>query len=188
MSVVVVVLLGGLWALILLPGAWRDSRHGSPLNSIDAFEQSMSRLAPPRTPPGGHVVVLGRPDRVGLQSPGLQSPTLSAPLLPPRERSGPIAAAPAPRGPSPQMLMRRRQVLAVLGAATAVTGVLGLWLGGFAWVVFVLAYAALFGYVALLVQLRARRDEARDKLRYLAPPPVMRPLTSGVRIRTARGA
>lgn len=183
MSVLVVVLLGGLWALILLPGAWRD-RHGSPLQSIDAFEQSMSRLAPPRTPPGGHVVVLGRPDQVGRPAPSPSLPVISAPLAPPPAR---VRVA-RPRGPSPETLQRRRQVLAVLAAATAVTGIGGLLVGGIAWLLFVVAYAAFFGYVALLVQLRSRRDEAREKTHYLAPPPAVRPLTSGVRIRTARGA
>lgn len=184
MSAMVVVLLGGLWALILLPGAWRDRRYGSPINSVDAFEQSMSRLAPPRTPPGGHVVVLGRPDRAGYSSP-VTSPALGpvpTPRARPRPRSGPG------RPPSPQTLQRRRQVLGVLLAATALTGIAGLWLGGLAWLLFLLSYGALFGYLALLAQLRARRDEARAKLTYLRPPPGQRPLTSGVRIRTARGA
>lgn len=184
MSVAVVVLLGGLWALILLPGAWRHHRHG-PLMSVDAFEQSMSRLAPPRTPPGGHVVVLGRPDQAGGYV-----PVTPRPSSPPRAPAPyqPPARPPGPRGPSPQTLQRRRQVLGVLAAATVVTGIGGLAFGGIVWLLFVVAYAALFGYIALLVQMRSRREEAREKLHYLPPQPAMRPLTSGVRIRTARGA
>lgn len=76
----------------------------------------------------------------------------------------------------------------MLAGATVVTGALGLLVGGWAWVLFVLAYASLSGYVALLVQIRSRREEAHDKLHYLPPQPAVPPLTSGVRIRTARGA
>lgn len=184
MSVLVVVLLGGVWALILLPGPLQARRLGSPLNSIDAFEQSMSRLAPPRTPPGGHVVVLGHPDRDGRRQP-TPMPGRAPQPAPPQTR---VPRATGPPPPSPQTLERRRQVLATLAGATALTGVLGLLVGGMMWVLFVLAYAALSAYVALLVQIRSRREEAREKLHYLAPQPAMAPLTSGVRIRTARGA
>lgn len=79
-------------------------------------------------------------------------------------------------------------MLGVLAVATALTGIAGLAVGGIVWLLFVVTYAALFGYIALLVQMRARREEAREKLHYLPPQPAVRPLTSGVRIRTARGA
>ncbi|HVL98359.1 MAG TPA: hypothetical protein VM324_03615 [Egibacteraceae bacterium] len=145
----------------------------------------MSRLAPPRTPPGGHVVVLGRPNQAGSYTP-VSYPSRAAAATPQPAR--PTRPQRPGRRPSPRTLQRRRQVLAVLVAAAVVTGVGGLWLGGVAWVPFLLAYAALFGYLALLAQLRARRDEARSKLAYLHPPRAQPPLTSGVRIRTARGA
>lgn len=78
----------------------------------------------------------------------------------------------------------------MLVAATVLTGLGGLWLGGAAWLLFLLAYVALVAYLALLAQLRARRDEVRSKVRTLppAPAPAARPMPSGVRIRTARGA
>lgn len=194
MSVMVVVLLGGLWALILLPGAWRERRYGSPLNSVNAFELSMSRLAPVRPMPGGHVVVLERPDRVGES--GLSGRPVAPPapehVPSPQVRSAPASQArprrPGTRRPSPETLQRRRQVLGTLAVATALTGILGLWIGGIAWFLFLLAYVALVGYVALLAQLRARRDEVQTKVHHLTPAPAARPLTSGVRIRTARGA
>lgn len=182
MSVMVVVLLAGLWALILLPGAWRDRRYASPRTSVDAFEQSMSRLASTPTMPGGHVVVLGRPDRAH-PSPPPPAPS-GAPLL----RSGRPAPRCLPRRPSPRTLQRRRQVLAVLLATTVVTGLAALVVGGLAWIVFLSAYAALFGYLALLAQMRARRSEARQKLAPLHAPTTVAPLGSGVHVRAARGA
>lgn len=181
MSVMVVVLLLGLWALILLPGAWRDRRYASPLKAVDAFEQSMSRLSTPGSAPGGHVVVLGGSPRPG--APGQPAPRPAARPVAPRP-----GAASRTRQPSPRTLQRRRQVLAVLAAATAVTGLAGLLAGGVAWVAFLAAYAALFGYLALLAQLRARRDQARVNLAYLTPAPARPQLSSGVRIRAARGA
>lgn len=180
------VLLVGLWASILLPGAWRERRYGSPSISVHAFEQSMSSLAPPPRMPGGHVVVLERPDRVG------ESSLSGRPVAPPQPVATrpprPVARPRPSAGPSPQTLERRRQVLGVLVVATVLTGIAGLWAGGIAWLFFLLAYVALFGYLALLAQLRARRDEARTKVRHLAPAPPARPLPSGVRIRSARGA
>lgn len=182
------VLLGGLWALILLPGAWRERRYGSPSNSVHAFEQSMSRLAPPPRMPGGHVVVLERPDRVGESSPSGRPVVPPQPVAVPARRPMARPQPPAAGRPSPQTLERRRQVLGVLVGATVLTGIGGLLAGGVAWLLFLLAYVALFGYLALLVQLRARRDEARTKVRHLTPAPAARPQPTGVRIRTARGA
>lgn len=182
------VLLGGLWALILLPDAWRERRYGSPANSVVAFEQSMSRLASTPRMPGGHVVVLERPDRVGESSLSGRPVVPPQPMAVPPPRPVTRPRRPAAPRPSPQTLQRRRQVLGVLLAATLVTGIAGLWTGGAAWLLFLLAYVALFGYLALLAQLRARRDEARSKVRHLPPAAAARPLPSGVRIRTARGA
>lgn len=183
MSVLVVVLLAGLWALILLPNALRGYRFGSPLQSIDAFEQSMSRLAPSRHVPGGHVMVLERPDRAGA-TPYVGRPAPSpAPAAPPVRRPRPAVR----RGPSFRTLQRRRQVLLALVAAVVAATVGGLTVGGLAWGLFLLAYVALFGYLALLAQLRARRDERHVKVRHLPVPPARRPST-GVIVHSARGA
>lgn len=183
MSVMVVVLLAGLWALILLPSALR-ARSGSSLTTIDTFEQTMSRLAPAPHIPGGHVLVLERPDRAGA-TPYVQRPTAQpAPAAPPVRTP---TTPPALRRPSPATLQRRRQVLVGLVVAVVVTTAGGFLLGGAAWVPFLLAYGALFGYLALLAHLRARRDEARATLRPLPASPPGRP-SNGVLIRTARGA
>ena len=179
----VVVLLAGLWALILLPNALRGYRFGSPLQSIDAFEQSMSRLDPSRHIPGGHVMVLERPDRAGA-TPYAGRPAAPA-VASPRAVSRPRQAV--RRGPSPRTLQRRRQVLLVLVAAVVATTVGGLTVGGWAWGLFLAAYVALFGYLALLAQLRVRRDEAHSKVHHLPVPPARRPST-GVIVHSARGA
>lgn len=195
----VVVLLGGLWALILLPDAWREQRYGSPQNTVDKFEQSMSMLDPARPLPGRHVMVLERPDRVARPEPPLRPPlVISSTPLPRQEepsvprRGGTGRSQPrrprqsgADRGPSPQTLQRRRQVLGLLAATVVATGLAGLWLGGWAWGAFVLTYITLVGYLVMLVQLRVRREEARAKVH---PLPAAAPISSGVRVHRASGA
>lgn len=63
MNLLVVVLLGGLWAALLLPGALRSRSDRSPLDSVDRFERSMVLLA--RTAPGmaEELVVTTRAER-----------------------------------------------------------------------------------------------------------------------------
>lgn len=45
MSMLVVILLVGLWGAVLLPGILRD-RSSSPSSQVDAFQRSLGRLAP----------------------------------------------------------------------------------------------------------------------------------------------
>lgn len=145
MSFMVVVLLGGLWASILLPGALRARRDASPMNSIDSFERSMDMLALHSgtrlsRPPGRHVMVLEQP------------------------------AAVTRAGDRTRMLRRRRQMFVRLVAGTAISGALSLLVGGMLLYVFVAMATALSSYVALLVQLRARQEQVQRKVRRLPPP------------------
>lgn len=45
MSLLVLILLVGMWGAVLLPGVLRD-RGSSPSNQVDAFQRSLGRLAP----------------------------------------------------------------------------------------------------------------------------------------------
>lgn len=59
MNIVLVVLLGGLWAVILLPRLLRERRESSAFGTVGAFERSMVRLGggvPSRTGPLGRSV------------------------------------------------------------------------------------------------------------------------------------
>jgi len=66
MNIVLVLLLGGLWAVILLPRLLRERRESSAFGTVGAFERSMVRLGggvPPRagrTPVGPSAVQLRR--------------------------------------------------------------------------------------------------------------------------------
>lgn len=44
MTTMTVLLLVGLWAVVLVPGAWRD-RRSSPRQTVDGFHAAMQRLA-----------------------------------------------------------------------------------------------------------------------------------------------
>lgn len=142
MGVAVVVLLGGLWASILVPAAVRSRRESSPIHSVDLFERSMGMLAP-RTPsgpanvPGRYVMVLERPSHV------------------------------AGFGPHATAIERRKAILVRLVAAVPFTGVLALVAGGFFRTLFVMSILALGAYVGLLVQMQARKAEAARKLHRL---------------------
>lgn len=145
MNLLVIVLLGLLWASILIPGVLRDRRKRSPHTSIDAFERSMGILAndlrrhvPGSAPtPGRHVLVVDDPDRFARRPSRLRA------------------------------LRRRRQVLQALVISTllsvvaaAVAGIPGL-------VALAVTGTALPAYVALLLRVRVREGDARRTLRSL---------------------
>lgn len=68
-----------------------------------------------------------------------------------------------------RVVRRRRELLARLVAAVSVALVMALVAGGVAWALLALACAALGGYILLLLQVQAREDEARRKVRRLPP-------------------
>ncbi len=64
---------------------------------------------------------------------------------------------------------RRRDILATLTAAAALTFVLALFAGGSVWLLHLTVDAALLGYVALLMQIQQQRQApARGNVAYLA--------------------
>jgi hypothetical protein len=155
MNLLVVVLLAGLWASILLPGALRTRRDASPMNSIDQFERRMEMLAPDRLagrtlgqrpPSGRHVMVLD--DAVAVTRAGTSAGT--------RART----------------LRRRRAMLVRLAAAVASTGLLAVVVGGPMNLLFAASFAVTGGYVAVLAQLRSREVDTRRVVRRLPVPPI----------------
>jgi hypothetical protein len=143
MGILVVVLLGGLWASILLPGALRSRRNSSPIDSILAFERDMSLLAPRRGDqrrPGRHVMVLDRPASL----------------------TGRVR---------PDVLARQRLALLGLAWATVLAAVLALVFEGVFVALFVLMGLALAAYVTVLRRRQARAAEVRAKIRHLYRAP-----------------
>lgn len=142
MGVAVVVLLGGLWASILVPAAVKARRESSPIHSVDLFERSLGMLAPktsagPANVPGRYVMVLERPARVAG------------------------TARPSP------VVERRKAILLRLLGAVPFTGLLALLGGGAFRLLFVASVIALVGYVGLLVQINVQRRQTAAKVRRL---------------------
>lgn len=144
MGWIVLVLLAGLWASILLPGALRPRWRTSPQASISAFERTMSVIAP-RPPaehgPGRHVLVLAHPHSL------------------------------TGRSKRARLLARRRAALARLAGLCVVAAALALSFGGLLTWLFAAVAVVLVGYVAVLRQQRSRRAEARRKVRALRRAP-----------------
>jgi hypothetical protein len=143
----VLVLLGALWASILLSGALRTWRASSPLDTVTDFERSMStlRLRPSERVPGRTVLVLHDPASV-------------------TGRSG-----------RARQLARRRAALKGLVVLLAVTALLALVGGDVGRVLFALSVIALGTYVAMLRSLATSRTHSRAKTRRPVPAQRMPP-------------
>jgi len=143
MNLLLVAMLGGLWAAILLTGV-PGRRPRSPLASVDSFERYMDTLAP-------------------LQ----QMPS------PDDEDAAWRPSPPSPPSPPPRavVLRRRRQVVRALLAAVPGGLALALLFGSWAWVLPVLAVTALAVYCALLVHIRQRAERRTQVIRSLQDRP-----------------
>jgi hypothetical protein len=139
MNLLLIAMLGGLWAAILLTGVLGDRRPRSPLASVDSFERLMDTLAPLQQMPPA--------DPQGTT-------TARRPPAPPPVPARRLA------------LRRRKQVFRTLVAAVPGTAAIGLLFGGWAWLLPLLALLALLAYCALLVRLRHQSD-LRARVRVL---------------------
>lgn len=163
MSVVVLALLGGLWAFILAPRALRAWRQGRPMTTVDSFEYRMSILSSARS--GRHQAARDR-------------------LMP----AQPVLSASQAR--RARLVARRRAVVTTLAVAAVNLVAAAIVFGGTLWVASILAVSVLAGYVAMLAQLEARRTRARRTVRRVprAPAPRMHPMYSSVETLDAQGA
>jgi Flp pilus assembly protein TadB len=137
---IALVSLAAVWAWFLIPQAVRRRREGRPGSSVVSFRQQLSTLE--RATPGHSL-------RLSTSGP---VPVVRS--VPPARRS---------------QIQRRRDILLGLMAATGVTFLLAVAMGGVATYLFVLCGGALGAYVYALVQLRKRAEERQHKVRVLAP-------------------
>jgi hypothetical protein len=146
---VVLVILAVVWAVYL--ASWVRSRtEHRRVNSINSFSDHLSVLE--RTAPGI------RGPRAATSLPG---------------SSLPVQTSFAPRRPSlSQAKKRRRDVLVGLLAATGVTFLGYLVVGGTATYLFGLSLALTVAYVVALASIQKRALERRTKVRYLEGSPV----------------
>ena len=162
----VLVILGVIWAAVLLPPYLHNRRESRPGDSIATFRSQLHTLE--RTTPGSSRSNLSRLDVGRYEAPQYQ----------PRGNVSSLAN----RGPqqTPAVMRRaearrrRRDVFLTLLAGVGVTLVLGVALGGVAWMAFGLTFVALGLYTAMLVAIQQQAAERDVKVRYM-PPSQRRP-------------
>jgi hypothetical protein len=146
----ILLLIGVMWAVVLLPPLLRSRSDGRPSTSIVGFQRQLSSLQ--RTRPGAaHApYALNRPVAGGRRPVGTLSRPASRPGAAPAYR---LAYRPLSRR---EMAKRRRQhVFLVLGAAAAATLVGYLATGNSKlFALHLVSDLILAGYVYLLVQIR----------------------------------
>jgi hypothetical protein len=153
LTTVVLLILGVVWAVVLGPSLLRRRAERHSADSIGAFHRQLRVLehtGPSLVDPANRMVTA-------------QRPVTSAPAAGPHQHD--VRHDPFFR---PDAVRRRRDVLLVLTATTVVTGLLGIIPSMQPVLVLtVLGFAALIGYVALIVRLRSHALEREVKLRYL---------------------
>jgi hypothetical protein len=158
LAILVILVLGVLWAAVLLPPILRSrSQSGAPSGGIGDF---VGRL---RDGLGGH---RGSDPALPPLVP-IMGPVGGAPMGPVGGPMGPVGGPATPMGPvrvpggmSPAQ-RRRRDVLVGLLAAAGLTFLMAFVAGSMIfWVLQLLADALLGGYIYLLLQLKARNQVA----------------------------
>ncbi|HSL56221.1 MAG TPA: hypothetical protein VK866_00100 [Acidimicrobiales bacterium] len=156
LKAIVVLVLSGLWAVVLVPPAWRSlSRLTRSGDSIGTFSRKMSLLG------------------------GRSGSTLDLTGADLATRAPARRPAAAPRASARK---RRRDVLVGLLAANGFTILLAVVAGGVFWMLWLVSATLLGGYVTLLVQLRKAAVEREMKVAFFpqqAPAPelaTVRPL------------
>lgn len=149
MTILVILILAGLWAAVLVPPLLRARHEHRGSNSIGNFNKKLGTLGRTNGQPSGGPASIGS--------------SLSAPLSP---RMRPIASEMTP------VQKRRRDVLIGLAGAVAVTVVLAFVVGGLAWLLPLVVLGALGVYVVMLLQIKQASAERRAKVHRL---PTARP-------------
>lgn len=188
---VVFLLLGVIWAAVLVPPWLQSRREARPIASIMSFRSQLWSLerATPRYGADHYSTYgedvydadeaedeLAQEDAVhAFELAAAEGPVWGPPapvLLPTGASSLPIGAVAGRRA---QAYRRRRQVLSVLVLATGVGAAPAVVLGG-AWVVVeAVAATLLVAYLGLLIRRGHREAERTQKVRYLTPVRAPRP-------------
>jgi len=179
LTIVVLLILGMVWAAVLVPSLLRRKSERRSGDSIGEFHQHLRVLrrtgpsvvppafrlmtslpedsrrdGPRRSPSSGRGLILIRPDATPARAPSTGSPA---------QRSD--------RYFRPEACKRRRDVLATLACVIFCSGVLGA-IPVLRPVLGLTALAAVVGavYVVMMIRLGARATERTAKLRYLPEP------------------
>jgi hypothetical protein len=157
MSVSTLVLLGlaVVWAIVLLPEAFKRISKARSGDSIRSFNHHLSSLHRPSAPVDNVIDLRSqRPVRPGTARAA--------------HPAGRPAAGPAPVPPA--VRRRRQEVLTVLGSASALTLLCTIAFGGPFLLLFLVSAALLVAYVVALYQVTNGSAAARDPFRAPAAP------------------
>ncbi|MET0727100.1 MAG: hypothetical protein ABWZ76_02250 [Acidimicrobiales bacterium] len=156
----VLVILGLIWAAVLLPPYLQNRRETRPGDSIATFRTQLSVLE--RTSPGRS----SNPSRLDVGR--YEAPRYTAPAA--RRAVGRSLAAPAPSARRrAEARRRRRDVFLTLLGAVCVTFVLAVAMGGAVWMLHVAVDVVFGAFVLLLVSIQQQQADQEQKVRYLQP-------------------
>jgi hypothetical protein len=170
-TLLVLVILGLIWAAVLVPPYMQNRREHRPGDSIASFRHQLSVLE--RATPEGRARSVAQLDarrelaaaRASMAAVTYDAPTATRPYRP-ASRTAAMRAS--------TVRKRRRDVFLTLLGAVGVTFLLAIAMGGMVWMLHLLIDAAFIGYVALLVKLQQEAAEKEIKVRFLEPAPALR--------------
>ena len=170
-TLLVLVILGLIWAAVLLPPYLQNRREHRPGDSIASFRHQLSVLE--RATPEGRARSSRAAD-LGADWTPAQQAVYAAPRQAAARPSLSVARgslAPASAGMT-MARKRRRDVFLTLLAAVPVTLLLAVAMGGMVWMLHLAVDVAFLGYVGLLVKLQQEAAEKDLKVRFLEPTPL----------------
>jgi hypothetical protein len=168
-TLLVLVILGLIWAAVLLPPYLQNRREHRPGDSIASFRHQLSVLE--RATPEGRARSMYRQELTRDWGPPPGTAGYAAARTAAR-RPAPARRAMAPRAatrPMTSARKRRRDIFLTLLAAVPVTFLLAMAMGGPVWGLHLLVDVAFVGYVALLVKIQQETAEKELKVRFLPP-------------------
>lgn len=168
----VLVILGLIWAAVLVPPYLQNRREHRPGDSIASFRHQLAVIE--RATPEGRARSTTR-----LEAPRFDAPRYApaASAYAPARTQRPVSpAARRPMGgPQADVRKRRKDVFLTLLGAAGVTFLLALAMGGSLWMLHLVADVALIGYVGLLIRFQQLASERDLKVRFLDNAPAGRP-------------
>ena len=164
-TLLVLVILGVIWAAVLLPPYLQNRREHRPGDSIASFRHQLSVLER-ATPEGRARSIRSEVHRDRALAPVAQLAPATYTAKTGYQRSAPRSAMAARRA---DVRRRRRDVFLTLLGAVGVTFLLAIAMGGMVWMLQVGTDVAFIGFVGMLVKLQQESAEKDLKVRFLEP-------------------
>jgi hypothetical protein len=162
-TLLVLVILGLIWAAVLVPPYLQNRREHRPGDSIASFRHQLSVLE--RATPEGRARSL----RFDSGRDWAPEPQAYAPVAAYRRTPARTAAPVRTTAAMTSARKRRKDVFLTLLGAVAVTFLLAIAMGGMVWALHVAIDLAFVGYVGLLIKIQQEVAEKELKVRFIQP-------------------